>query len=223
MGRISLPADGTLNELAVLRRSLELKDLKMAEIKPRYEFRIWGDILEPFRKRLEALAQPGETISEETYLVSTTEKSNVKIRYGLMDIKVLVAVDRGLEQWKPILKAEFPLSATAIADQVFPSLKLEPPPLGKDQYSMEEFFAEVVRAEPKIAVVDVSKTRFQFGIGVCAAEYARVTINQVPRDTVAVESTDPDAVLQLVKDLGIDQPNVSYIHEISRILGGGAV
>ena len=196
----------------------------MAEIKPRYEFRIWGDILEPFRKRLEALAQPGETISEETYLVSTTtEKSNVKIRYGLMDIKVLVAVDRGLEQWKPILKAEFPLSATAIADQVFPSLKLEPPPLGKDQYSMEEFFAEVVRAEPKIAVVDVSKTRFQFSIGVCAAEYARVTINQVPRDTVAVESTDPDAVLQLVKDLGIDQPNVSYIHEISRILGGGAV
>jgi len=44
-------------------------------------------------------------------------------------------------------------------------------------------------------------------------------INAVPRDTVAVESTDPDAVLELVKKLGINEPNVSYIREIRRILG----
>jgi|SRR5271169_4153478 len=196
----------------------------MIEIKPRYEFRIWGDVLEPFRKRLGALAEPREMASKETYLISAvTEECNAKIRAGLMDIKVLIAVERSLEQWKPILKAGFPLSATAIAVQVFPSLKMEPPPLSKAEYTMDEFFAEVVRAEPKISVVDVSKTRFQFGIGVCSAEYARVKINHVPRDTVAVESTDPDAVSQLVKDLGIDQPNVSYIREISRILGGRAV
>ena len=84
---------------------------------------------------------------------------------------------------------------------------------------MNEFFSEVVAKEPKIAVVDVTKTRYQFNIGVCATEYSNITINKTPRDTVAVESTDPDAVLELVKKLGINEPNVSYIREIRRILG----
>ena len=191
----------------------------MAEIKPRFEFRIWGETLAPYRTKLEKLAQPKETVSKETYLISAlTDECNAKIRGGLMDIKVLIAVERGLEQWNPILKAGFPLSATAISEQVFPSLKLVAPPLKKSEYTMEEFFVEVVRAEPKISVVDVTKTRYQFSIGECAAEYAAVTLNNVPRDTVAAESTSPDAVLQLVKDLGIDETNVSYIREISRIL-----
>jgi len=191
----------------------------MPEIKPRYEFRIWGERLAPFRQQLEKLAQRRETSSKEIYLVSAvTDECNAKIRAELMDIKVLIAVERGLEQWKPILKAGFPISATAIQEQVFPGLKLAPPTLHRPEYSMDKFFAEIVRAEPKIAVVDVSKTRHQFNIGECAAEYASVMLNHVPRNTVAVESTNPDAVLQLVKSLGIDQPNVSYIREISRIL-----
>lgn len=196
----------------------------MSDIKPRYEFRIWEDTLAPFRTRLEALARPRETGSKETYLISAvTEKCNAKIRAGLMDIKVLIDVERGLEQWKPILKAGFPLSRIAIADQIFPSLKLTLPALLKSEYTMEEFFDEVVRAEPRIDVVDVSKARYQFSIGDCQAEYASVTFNHVPRDTVAVESTDPDAVLQLVNDLGINQTNTSYIREISRILGREAI
>lgn len=192
----------------------------MAEIKPRYEFRIWGEMLAPFRTKLEKLAQPRETTSKETYLISAlTEECNAKIRGGLMDIKVLIAVERGLEQWNPILKAGFPINATAIRDQVFPSLKLTAPELKRAAYTMEEFFAEVVRAERGISVVDVTKTRYQFTVGECAAEYAVVTLNQIPRDTVAVESTNAEAVLQLVQDLGIEQPNVSYIREISRVLG----
>jgi len=67
--------------------------------------------------------------------------------------------------------------------------------------------------------VDVSKTRYQFSIGACAAEYAQITLNSVPRDTVAVESVDPDAVLKLVVDLGISGANTSYIREIKRALG----
>src|SRR5271166_3025868 len=69
----------------------------MSEIKPRYEFRIWAETLTPIRERLERLASPKETVSQETYLVSaTTDKCNAKIRADLMDIKVLVAEDRGL-------------------------------------------------------------------------------------------------------------------------------
>ncbi|HEX8894506.1 MAG TPA: hypothetical protein VF783_14340 [Terriglobales bacterium] len=195
----------------------------MAEIKPRYEFRIWSESLTPLQQKLEAKAEARETRSQETYLISAvTEKCNAKIRAELMDIKVLTAEDRGLEQWRPILKAGFPLSNSAIAEQILPSLQLTPPALTMDDYTMEEFFQEVVRKEPKIAVADVTKTRYQFNIGACAAEYSNITINKMPRDTVAVESTDPDAVLQLVRELGINEPNVSYIREIRRIIGWDA-
>ena len=192
----------------------------MADIKPRYEFRIWSESLTPLQSKLEALAQPRETKSEETYLISAmTEKCNAKIRAELMDIKVLIAEDRGLEQWKPIMKSGFPLATSVIAEQVFPNLEVPVPKLAKAEYSMDEFFSEVVAKEPKIAVVDVAKTRYQFNIGACATEYSKITINKAPRDTVAVESTDADAVLQLVRELGINEPNVSYIREIRRILG----
>ena len=195
----------------------------MAEIKPRYEFRIWSESLTPLRRKLEAKAEARETKSQETYLISAvTEKCNAKIRAELMDIKVLIAEDRGLEQWKPIMKSGFPLAREVITEQLFPSLRLPPPALTKDGYTTGEFFQEVVQTEPKIAVVDVAKTRYQFNIGACATEYSNITINKMPRDTVAVESTDPDAVLQLVRELGINQPNVSYIREIRRIIGWDA-
>ena len=192
----------------------------MSEIKPRYEFRIWAETLTPIREKLERLASLKETVSQETYLVSAvTDKCNAKIRAVLMDIKVLVAEDRGLEQWKPVLKAGFPLESSVIATQVFPSLELPSPVLAKPEYTLDEFLGDVMRAEPRITIVDVSKTRYQFSIGVCAAEYAQITLNGVPRDTVAVESVDPDAVLKLVGDLGISEANTSYIREIKRALG----
>jgi len=190
------------------------------EIKPRYEFRVWADTLARLQKRLDLMAQPRTAESEETYLISSaTDKCNAKIRAALMDIKVLVAEDRGLEQWKPVLKGEFPLESSVIATQVFPSLALRPPALPKSAYELEEFLDHVVRSDARVAIVGVRKTRYQFRIGACAAEFAQIMINGVPRDTVAVESVDPDAVLQLVRELGIDNPNTSYIREIKRVLG----
>ena len=192
----------------------------MPEIKPRYEFRIWAESLAPLRAKLEALGDAREAKSAETYLISkVTERCNAKIRAELMDIKVLVSEYRGLEQWKPILKAGFPISQLDIASQVFPSLQVMAPTLVKSAYSYDEFLNSLVRTEPKIAVVEVTKTRYQFTIGACAAEYSQITINSTPRDTVAVESTDPDAVLELVTKLGINEPNVSYIREIRRVIG----
>ncbi len=191
----------------------------MSEIKPRYEFRVWTETLTPIRERLERLASPKETVSQETYLVSaTTDKCNAKIRAGLIDIKLLVAEDRGLEQWNPILKASFPLDSSVIATQVFPSLELPPPVLAKSEYTLGEFLGDM-RADSRITIVEVSKARYQFSIGVCAAEYAQIMLNAVPRDTVAVESVDPDAVLKLVGDLGVSGANTSYIREIKRALG----
>ena len=89
----------------------------------------------------------------------------------------------------------------------------------KASYDLEEFLDHVACTDGRLVIVGVRKTRYQFRIGACAAEYAQIMINGVPRDTVAVESVDPDAVLQLVRELSIDEPNTSYIREIKRLLG----
>jgi hypothetical protein len=193
----------------------------MAEIKPRYEFRVWADSLEHTRKRLERMAAPREAqTSHESYVVSaTTDKCNAKIRAGLMDIKLLIAEERGLQQWKPVLKAEFPLSRSIISAQIFPNLAVQTPPLAREQYSLDQFFDELIRKEAKLAIVEVSKTRFQFDLDNGQAEFTTAAINRVARQTVAVESVDPAAVLRTISELALQgAPNISYIREIKRII-----
>jgi exopolyphosphatase/guanosine-5'-triphosphate,3'-diphosphate pyrophosphatase len=191
----------------------------MQGIKARYEFRVWALTLASVHEKLGQLVQSKRTESQEKYLNSAaTDKCNAKIRAGLMDVKVLASMNRGLEQWKPIVKAEFPLESSVIANQVFPALEVAAPNLSKPAYQLDEFLSDVVQPNPEIIIVDVRKTRYQFGLGLCAAEYAQVTINGVPRDTVAVESVDADAVLQLVARLGITDGNTSYVREIKRVL-----
>jgi exopolyphosphatase / guanosine-5'-triphosphate,3'-diphosphate pyrophosphatase len=194
----------------------------MAEIKPRYEFRIWGQTLANLRDRLQQAAQPSRSeSSKETYLIpAATDKCNAKIRNDLMDIKMLIGTDRGLEQWKPVLKAEFPLERPVIESQIFPNLEAALPRLDRERYSMAEFLDEVARAQPKIAIVAVSKTRLQFDLDGCQAEFASATIEGIANDTVAVESADPDAVERLTRRLEINSaPNVSYIRRIKHLLG----
>lgn len=195
----------------------------MAQTQPRYEFRVWAQTFGELRERLESQATPVRAVSQETYFVSkTTDRSIVKIRSGLMDIKALIAEHLGLQQWKPVLKAEFPLDRSIIATRVFHCLELAPPQLSRAQYAMEEFFDDVMRPQGGIAIAEVSKTRFKFSLEACQAEVASVTINDMPQDTVAVESDNPDAVLLLIREFGLGNlPNLSYVRQIKRMLGFG--
>jgi exopolyphosphatase/guanosine-5'-triphosphate,3'-diphosphate pyrophosphatase len=192
----------------------------MDEIQPRYEFRVWAVSFAELRETLAKQASPTRSeTSQETYLISSSsDKCNAKLRRRLMDIKVLVGTDRGLEQWKPMLKADFPLDKNVIETQVFPSLEVKAPALSRPSYSMEEFLDDIMRRQREISVVNVSKTRQQFSLNGCQAEFAAVTIDGLARDTVAVESADPDAVLRLTDALGIrGMPNTSYIRQIKHL------
>ena len=194
----------------------------MTDIKPRYEFRIWAESLSNLQDKLRRLAAPVRTeASKETYLISAaTDRCNAKIRDDLMDIKILINTDRGLEQWKPVLKAGFPLERSVIDAQIFPGLELKAPHLSSVRYGMDEFLHAVIRKQPEIEIVPVSKTRLQFALDACQAEFASTIINILARDTGAVESADPDAVLELIRRLGIEgSPNTSYINQIKQILG----
>ena len=194
----------------------------MDEIKPRYEFRVWADTLASVNDKLRRMAQPRTAESEETYLISSaTDKCNAKIRAALMDIKVLVAEDRGLEQWKPILKETFPLESSVIATPGISYPRASCAHVVEIRVRTGRIPRRCHTPDARLAIANVRKTRYQFRIGTCTAEYAQIIINGVPRDTVAVESVDPDAVLRLVRELGVDEPNTSYIREIKRLLDFG--
>jgi hypothetical protein len=118
-----------------------------------------------------------------------------------------------------VLKAGFPLESSTLTGQIFPALALKAPVLSKTKYETDEFLDDIVRIDHRIALVKVAKVRSRFEVMECMAEFADVVIERVARQTVAVESTDPEAVLRLAAHLGIDGgANTSYVREIKRSL-----
>ena len=86
-----------------------------AAIVPRWEWRTFGDDFGDADDRLGALPPERDEESDEVYLLSLASDASVKIRDGLMDVKQLEHVnDDGLEQWRPIMKAAFPLSTADV-------------------------------------------------------------------------------------------------------------
>ncbi len=74
----------------------------MANIILRWEWRTFGEQFGEADARFAALTEERVQQSEEVYLVATASEANVKIRDGLLDIKLLERVDsNGLEQWRP--------------------------------------------------------------------------------------------------------------------------
>ncbi|HYN61084.1 MAG TPA: hypothetical protein VET87_16310, partial [Rubrivivax sp.] len=79
----------------------------MAEIKPRWEWRSFGQHFGSAEQVLARLTPSATQDSDEIYLLSP-KGANVKIRDALMDIKLLREVNAdGLEQWTPVMKAGF--------------------------------------------------------------------------------------------------------------------
>jgi hypothetical protein len=189
----------------------------------RFEFRAWADRLDEVGDLLESLSVCHEVNeTAETYLVSTaTVDVNVKVRADLLDIKVLVGVRDGFEQWTVHRKAEFPVDAAELSDDLFPLLELSPPALRRDTYSLSQLIDDVVAVHADLAAVHVTKWRRRYTVNDCAAEIADVAIADHQLQTAAVESTDLRAVREAHRMLGLDRyDNVSYPRAVRGVLGG---
>lgn len=194
----------------------------MPESKPRYEFRAFAQEFGLVETRLRAWS-PVDKIREssEIYIVSrANNENNTKIRDGLLDIKVFIQEKKGLEQWNPRLKAEFPLNAATIEKEVFPAFGVQMPEFTRDSYTLSQFIEEVIRPHPDLTAVHVFKRRFGFTINDCLAEVAELLVNGAAIKTAAVESTDVEAILEVKRRLGLtDYENVNYLVAIKRIIG----
>ena len=176
----------------------------MGEIVPRWEWRTFARKVEP---RIDLAAHPRtrHVESSEIYLAAPTAEGNSKIRDDKIDIKILQQrSDDGLEQWKPALKASFPLSADQVAE-VYRALNLAAPP-GAGDCDLEAFLRMVDRDE-RAWVVLVDKVRDLY--------------DSETFQTVAVEDPDPAKVRDTVARLGLQgRENISYLAAIQRIKAG---
>ncbi len=194
----------------------------MNEIKPRFEFRTFAQsfgMVETKMRKLSALDKIRE--SSEIYIMSAgNSENNTKIRDDLMDIKVFVKSEKGLEQWNPRMKGSFPMKAAEIAQKVFPAFGVDLPEFKRDEYTLQQFIDEIIRPHKDLVPVRVVKRRFGFMVNECITEYAELLINGAAIQTVAVESTDVEAILKAKEMLGLqDYENVNYLRAIKRIIG----
>lgn len=195
----------------------------VATVIPRYEFRIFGNDLAQYEKKLKSLSKKEMTRHmDSVYLLTPWKrKNNVKIREGIMDIKVLEQELNGLEQWNPYLVGEFPLEADVIKTVVFPALGVESPVFERKKYSQKQFISEVVNVDPDLSVAYVWKTRYAYTVADCITEIAEIKVNGAFIKTICIESEDPEKVLEAKNLLGIGSnvENVSYPLALKRIMG----
>ncbi len=202
------------------------KEMKIGEIsKPRFEFRTFGLDFSEAEHRMSRLSMPvpekvWERSSDEIYIMSrTNDKNNTKIRDGKMDIKTFITEEKGLEQWNPLMKAEFPIPAATLRDDVYPAFQVEMPSLEKDSYTLEEFL-QMINDHPDLQAVKVNKLRFGYMVNDTICEVGQVLINGAMVMTINSESTELDDILKTMEDVGLTgMENINYLQCIKRIIG----
>lgn len=203
------------------------EELKIGEIsKPRFEFRSFGRCFAKQAERMARLSVPvpekvWERRSTETYIVSrTNDVNNTKIRDGKMDIKTFVQKVDGLEQWNPLMKGEFPISAKVLKEEVFPAFKVQGmPELTKGEYTLGEFL-QMVEAHPDLQAVTVEKVRFGYMVNNTICETGNVYINGALVKTINSESTEIEDIKKTIANCGLEGvENINYLQAIKRVIG----
>jgi exopolyphosphatase/guanosine-5'-triphosphate,3'-diphosphate pyrophosphatase len=176
----------------------------MTEIVPRWEWRTFGRGVPSDDTGLYGESPTSVGESDELYLLARGG-DNVKVRDGLMDVKVLRETDaRGLQRWEPVLKASFPIDAAAVRT-VFDGLRRPPPAEIPDEgLGLDAVMAAAgVGAAGGPRALRVHKRRARYTVEGCSAEVSVFEVDGQRTTTIAVESTDPAAVASAVEALGL--------------------
>ena len=147
--------------------------------------------------------------------MSASLDPSVKVRAGLLDLKVLRHVDdAGLQLWVPTVKAPFPADEAAVA-MAFDALGCRPPAAAL------HLRGAAPRGRPRddVRVVDVHKVRHRSVLDGCMVEHTELTADGRTTTTVAVESPDQELVTATVPRLGLrGRPNTCVAQGIRSLL-----
>ena len=194
----------------------------MDSVLPRYEFRVWGDQLNDVFSAIASNSRLIESRARmETYLVSREDVgTNPKIRDDELDVKVLLSVVEGCEQWEPTVRMTLPLSGAQLREVLAGWLDLDDVILERDAYTHRQLVDEVVAPRNDAVALELAKIRHAYEVNGCIAEVADVTIAGSTLQTAAVESTDLGLLLAARRLVGLEgMENVNYPKQIRRVLG----
>ena len=192
-------------------------------IVPRWEWRTFGEEFGDAERQLAARVVGPAQESDELYLLGHRSEASVKVRGRLMDVKHLERIDEhGLEQWRPVMKASFPLSQSDVVAVIEP-LGAAPAGLSRQEYTLDELVAEVRRRHVDLRPVRVYKRRARFTFRGCMAELSELRTEHGATRTVAVESEAPERVIAAVRELGlISRHNVNFPCKLKALVGFAA-
>jgi len=170
----------------------------------RWEWRTFGNDFGAVDEAATKLSATGVQESDEIYFLAPGA-DNVKVRDGVVDIKLLREVDAvGLHRWEPVLKAPFPLSRADVA-AAFEALHQPLPTLARDSYSFEQFVAELIEPGGVVRAVPVHKRRVRYTVHGCMAELSHFVLADKDIRTIAIETEDPGALWAAVKAVGMGE------------------
>ena len=201
-------------------------NIEIGEIsKPRFEFRTFGhDLSESSKLMAELSISVPENVrhrrSEEIYIVSSANNyNNIKIRDGRLDIKTYVKNLKGLEQWNPTMKVEFPISKTVINNDIIPAFNVKMQRLIKNEYQLPEFL-NLIGKTKYLQEVKVIKERFGYIVNNTICELANVKINDVKLVSISSESTEIDDIIKTLDEIKLNNiENINYLEAIKRVIG----
>jgi exopolyphosphatase/guanosine-5'-triphosphate,3'-diphosphate pyrophosphatase len=194
-----------------------------APIVPRWEWRTFGDDLAVAERVLGEHEPEKVEESDEYYVLSANSDASVKLRSGVMDMKQLEQVsDDGLELWRPVLKADFPLSTDQVRS-LFRGLEVEGPARLHAEYALPEL-RDLVIAEPELHIVGLHKHRVRYRVDDCMVELTDFRLESTSTRTIAIESPDTALVLATIRELGLEgRRNTNVARGLKSLVGFGSV
>lgn len=197
-----------------------------AKITPRAEFRVFGQgIIAEIQPRLwngKTVLHQARTMPAETYFLSRhTRDVNIKVRDGLLDIKIKTgATPEGYEIFQPSGKFQFPVTNDHLAS-IAGHLKvaLPEPIVLASAVTFDEFLA-MARRHPDLTPVVVTKMRWGFTIDGIICEYAQVYFNGAMVESACVESENYAGMQAVIESLGLSaRPNTNYLRAAAAVIG----
>jgi hypothetical protein len=117
---------------------------------------------------------------------------------------------RLLEQWQPIFRSEFPVTAHDVENIVAPALGVDVELGNAPPFTLSALLAFAAE-QPALALVVVDKQRTLFDLGDCEAEVTKLAIGDERLETVAIEAAEAKAAEALLERTGLDaMQNESY-------------
>lgn len=189
----------------------------------RAEFRVFGrDVIAGVEAHMwngRSRLQQIRNVPVETYVLSRrTNDANVKVRDGLLDIKIKTATTpEGYEVFTPIAKYQFPVTREQLK-VITDALEIDWTD-ARASWTFDEF-RDAASRHPQLALVQVEKTRHGFEVDGVTCEFAKVWFNGALVETACVESEDHARMGPVIEALGLTgAANTNYLTAAKRVIG----